>query len=862
MIQLLPGVDRFAQRIPLLNPAARLGLNLLALVLAAALYACGSVSTPQLFAKDPNTADAALTAAAGFPSALPVDRAQPWERLDSQERVAASIDSDSEFAPGVERYLDGGSVADYGEAARVDSGSAGERQVSYAIYRLSLGEDQPGVVAADVNLRRQAGSAGLSQYYIGLSDYSRGSWEWRGPFSDSHVRISTGAAARGGTQYTSALGNLFICLLAYDGADFDIIGAGANRLDLADSTAPPIPGGITATPVAQGLLLQWNGVIASDLAGYRIYWRQAAFTSAADPGVQQVLYLEGLTRHLLLLPNLAPHSVAVSSVDLNGNESAISSVLSTAPLAGATPPLQVELDTASVNLGGSATITATGAASYDFDVDGDGVFDLTNAVGTASVLTTQPGLIRPLVRATTDGETCQALGGVSLIVFGNTRPVASAQANPQTGVAPLKVTFVGTAQDLEDGPGGLSYAWDCNDDGVYDANSNSLTPPLYTYNLPGMWNVKFRVTDSQGAWDVDTISVVVQPKTGVDHTVLAEAVTGRSSTLLVGGMLAAVYQDHGSNSLYYIRATRADATTWGAPVHVADPGAPAIYLSLNTVGGSPAVAYLTSDYGMYYVRATDSLGTAWSAPDEVAAPGGTIFPCDLVEADGNPAIGYGDTATLIPTFVRALNASGTMWDAPVTVDPVPTGGGTTTEIVAGIPAMAYSSLISNKTYYCRASDAVGSAWGTPVELSGTHVALRGDLQVINGLPCVAFTNNSDGNVYFVRANDADGSAWHFQVIAWQRAGVAAGPQRLALAQLDGRAALAVVDGSDGTLWYTEATDPTANQWQTPIVAASYIPQHVVASNPSLLELGGVAALVHDDYFDLANIELWVTRVYR
>ena len=159
-------------------------------------------------------------------------------------------------------------------------------------------------------------------------------------------------------------------------------------------------------------------------------------------------------------------------------------MVSAAPLPGSPPPLVVTVDAASVKRGDPVTITATGAVSYDFDLDGDGVMDLTNATGIANVDTTSVGIIRPFVIGEGADSTMTALGGVSLIVLGNTRPVASAIASPQSGLAPLSVTFTGTASDIEDPPASLTYAWDFDGDGTYEAGTNTLTPPKHGYNAP------------------------------------------------------------------------------------------------------------------------------------------------------------------------------------------------------------------------------------------------------------------------------------------------------------------------------------------------------------------------------------------
>ena len=57
-----------------------------------------------------------------WPTSLPSDKAQPWETVDGAGRVVSSINLQSQFVPGVERFLEAGNVSDFGEASRMASG--------------------------------------------------------------------------------------------------------------------------------------------------------------------------------------------------------------------------------------------------------------------------------------------------------------------------------------------------------------------------------------------------------------------------------------------------------------------------------------------------------------------------------------------------------------------------------------------------------------------------------------------------------------------------------------------------------------------------------------------------------------------
>ncbi len=58
-----------------------------------------------------------------WPRSLPSNKAQPWETQDGAGRIVSSINLQDQFVPGVERFLEAGSVSDFGEASRMASGA-------------------------------------------------------------------------------------------------------------------------------------------------------------------------------------------------------------------------------------------------------------------------------------------------------------------------------------------------------------------------------------------------------------------------------------------------------------------------------------------------------------------------------------------------------------------------------------------------------------------------------------------------------------------------------------------------------------------------------------------------------------------
>ena len=62
--------------------------------------------------------------------------------------------------------------------------------------------------------------------------------------------------------------------------------------------------------------------------------------------------------------------------------------------------------------------------------------------------------------------------------------------------------------DDRDAPTALTYAWDFDGNGVFDATGRSAT---HRYNLAGTFQATLRVTDSAGLTDTDTIAIAIAP---------------------------------------------------------------------------------------------------------------------------------------------------------------------------------------------------------------------------------------------------------------------------------------------------------------------------------------------------------------
>lgn len=159
-----------------------------------------------------------------------------------------------------------------------------------------------------------------------------------------------------------------------------------------------------------------------------------------------------------------------------------------------------------------------GACSFgpaDLDADGDGYVDAACAGGTDcddALRTVNPGASEAgyATAACEDGADNDCDGRPDALdpdCAPNSAPVARAVVTPPAG-APGD-TFVGSAagtSDRESAAGELSYAWDWDDDGVFEANGVSTS---HQFPAAGLRRVWLRVRDPQGLEGVTSFLVVV-----------------------------------------------------------------------------------------------------------------------------------------------------------------------------------------------------------------------------------------------------------------------------------------------------------------------------------------------------------------
>jgi glucose/arabinose dehydrogenase len=86
-------------------------------------------------------------------------------------------------------------------------------------------------------------------------------------------------------------------------------------------------------------------------------------------------------------------------------------------------------------------------------------------------------------------------------------PVATLDATPRSGSAPLDVTL-DASESVDPGGSSLTYSWDFDGDGVYDADSAN---PIahHTYTTPGYAVARVRVRNSSGVTSTASVTITV-----------------------------------------------------------------------------------------------------------------------------------------------------------------------------------------------------------------------------------------------------------------------------------------------------------------------------------------------------------------
>jgi flagellar hook assembly protein FlgD len=165
-----------------------------------------------------------------------------------------------------------------------------------------------------------------------------------------------------------------------------------------------------------------------------------------------------------------------------------------------------------VTFNGSGTDKDGTIVKFEWDFEGDGVFDFTSTTtGNTSHTFNNVGTFNALFRVTdNEGLTETARVTTTAVRVGPPGSPTATITQPSTNLtinAPLTVAFNGTGVD-SDGTI-IKYEWDFDGDGVFDFTSTTTAATSFKYESPGTFTAALRVTDDAGLTGVDTVDITV-----------------------------------------------------------------------------------------------------------------------------------------------------------------------------------------------------------------------------------------------------------------------------------------------------------------------------------------------------------------
>ncbi len=172
--------------------------------------------------------------------------------------------------------------------------------------------------------------------------------------------------------------------------------------------------------------------------------------------------------------------------------------LNASPLSG-NVPLDVQFTASAKDTDGTVT-------TYEWDLDGDGVFERnTGSSDITSYTYNTEGTYNVTVRVTDDAG-ATATDTIKITVNANSAPVVNLTADPVSGTAPLTVYLEAKATSQN---GTITkYAWDFDGDGQFDAEG-AESSTNYTFDTEGTYNATVKVYDNNGLTATDTIKITV-----------------------------------------------------------------------------------------------------------------------------------------------------------------------------------------------------------------------------------------------------------------------------------------------------------------------------------------------------------------
>ncbi len=313
-----------------------------------------------------------------------------------------------------------------------------------------------------------------------------------------------------------------------------------------------------------------------------------------------------------------------------------------------------------------------------------------------------------------------------------------------------------------------------------------------------------------------------------------------TSISVINNQPAIAYYDATKRRLMFARAQDSNGSSWGTSLaldNLDGLGDVGKYPSLADVNGYPAISYFDVTNGnLKFIRAINADGTAWAAPIVLDSGGIVGEYTSLAMVNGFPAIAYHDKTNLDLKYIIAQDSDGTVWNAPLTVDSSQTTGEMTSlAVVNGRPAIAYYKASGVDLRYVRAADSLGTAWGAPLSLdSASYSGKYASLCVVNGNPAISYQYTVGEDVMYIRANDINGTTWSSPLIVTY---TTESGYYTTLRVVNGNPAISYYDGA---LMFVRSSNANGTAWNSPKTLDSsyyftgeYASMTIVNGNPAV-----------------------------
>jgi hypothetical protein len=725
--------------------------------------AAGQPAIPQYVALPPLSELDALAAARGLGHGGGLSKAPSWWLEDAWNTLVSWVTGAQAVATSP------GAVA-VGETLELTP-NPGDPRPSFAVYGVPadtntsmvsvglLSDKGAGFISDDgAGLVTDLGGQFLSDDGAGfannrvyaLANFSTGRWEFADGSEEGLVDLSPfGSIA----DLTSPSGFLFIAPLAHN--PVRITGVSPLGRRPGDNTPAPDLASFTGTAVRGGINFAWNDLGPGPLV-VKVYLGHHPFASIDEASVSfsypaanretlftsslhQPLYFRALVHHIF-----------------SGRDSALTGLQVVAELPGDALEITLDANPAEAEPGSPVTLTATGADSYDWDIDGNGTFDVFgDATGTQQLPDGAPGPASVRVKG---HQGADGLAVRSIYVMRRGWITYTLDADNDTG---------GYIQLLRLADGRLATAYNHSNQGVRYATSDSANPLTAT------------------EWSVVDLPLPAG-QAGIGHDLA-----------MVNARPAVAVNTWSDYDLWYCYASTPDGANgadWaGVQVSTAAGTGVGEGVALAEVGGRPAISYITefpdgstpdptdTCMGLGFMRALNAVGDDWpvfatEVDSKNLTPGFAYFglDCDMEVIAGFPAVIYcranpgptPGTNTVVYAWNSAADGTGT-WSLDVVNASASTRRGSLIDC-GGVPGFSLWSgshaLFDAGFYYGAGSTAggPGNPWQVTNIVTGGWNSSSQSVVYHQGKPWMVGRQegfSSDGLYLYEGADGTGSSLW-------------------------------------------------------------------------------------------------------